>query len=106
MPARTDGMAASAGRPDAESLAVATLVALVAAVLLLFAFKFAALLALLLAAAGVTLFSRLAERQIGGHTGDTIGASQQIAEALLFAGLASQRLPRCLTRPRFGSCSV
>jgi adenosylcobinamide-GDP ribazoletransferase len=89
MPARTDGMAASAGRPDSESLAVATLVAFVASVLLLIAFHLAAILALLLAAAGVTLFSQLAERQIGGHTGDTIGAAQQISEALLFTGLAS-----------------
>jgi adenosylcobinamide-GDP ribazoletransferase len=94
MPARSDGMAASAGRPDAQALAVGSLVGLVAAVLLLFAFKFAALLALLLAAVGIILFSRLADRQIGGHTGDTIGASQQIAEALLFAGLAS--LPSAL----------
>jgi adenosylcobinamide-GDP ribazoletransferase len=82
-------MAASAGRPDMESLAVAAIAALVAAILLLFAFKFAALLALLLAAVVIRLFSRLCERQVGGHTGDTIGAAQQIGEALLFIGLAS-----------------
>jgi adenosylcobinamide-GDP ribazoletransferase len=35
-------------------------------------------------------FTRLAREQIGGHTGDTIGAAQQIAEALLLAGLAAQ----------------
>ena len=89
MPARSDGMAASAGRPDSESLAVGALAALAAAILLLLVFKFAALLALLLVAVAIRLFSRLCEKQIGGHTGDTIGAAQQIAEALLLAGLAS-----------------
>jgi adenosylcobinamide-GDP ribazoletransferase len=88
LPARPDGMAASAGRPDSDSLAVAGIAALAAAILLLLVFQFAALLALLLAAVAVRLFSRFAEDQIGGHTGDTIGASQQIAEALLFVGLA------------------
>jgi len=88
-PARSDGMAASAGRPDRVSLTVAALTGLAAAVLLLLAFHLAAILALLLAGAGVGLFSRVAEKQIGGHTGDTIGAAEQIAEALLFTGLAS-----------------
>jgi adenosylcobinamide-GDP ribazoletransferase len=89
MPARADGMAASAGRPDTESLAVAAIAGLVAGVLLLLAFKLAALLALLLAAVAIRLFTRLCEDQIGGHTGDTIGAAQQIGEAMLLAGLAS-----------------
>ncbi len=48
---------------------------------LLLAFKLSALLALLLAAVAIRLFSRLCEGQIGGHTGDTIGAAQQIGEA-------------------------
>ncbi len=89
MPARQDGMAASAGRPDSETLAVAALVGVIAAVPLLLVFKAAALLALLLAAVAVRLFTRLSEKQIGGHTGDTIGAAQQIGEALLFAGLSA-----------------
>ncbi len=89
MPARTDGMAASAGRPDSDSLMVSAIAGALAALFLLFAFKLAALLALLLAAVGVRLFTRLSERQIGGHTGDTIGAAQQIGEALLFVGLSS-----------------
>jgi len=32
--------------------------------------------------------SSLSVRRIGGHTGDTIGAAQQIAETLLLAGLS------------------
>jgi adenosylcobinamide-GDP ribazoletransferase len=61
----------------------------VAALILLIGFGMAALIGILMAAAGVGLFSQLAVRQIGGHTGDTVGAAQQIAEALLFAGLAA-----------------
>jgi adenosylcobinamide-GDP ribazoletransferase len=87
LPARTDGMAFSAGRPDRNAFAVASLAAALAALLLLAGFGAAALFALLLAAAGTWLFSRLSERQIGGHTGDTIGAAQQIAETVLLAGL-------------------
>lgn len=89
MPARPDGMAASAGRPDSDSLAVAAIAGLAAAILLLIAFKFAALLALLLAVVAIQLFSKLCAAQIAGHTGDTIGAAQQIGEALLLVGLAS-----------------
>ncbi len=89
LPARQDGMAFSAGRPDQASLMVAALIGLITALMLLFVFGFAALIGLLMAAAGIRAFTGVATRQIGGHTGDTIGASQQIAEALLLAGLAS-----------------
>jgi adenosylcobinamide-GDP ribazoletransferase len=88
LPARTNGMAHAAGRPDWLSLATGLGVGAVAAFILLLGFGMAALIGLLMAAAAIGLFSQLASRQIGGHTGDTIGAAQQIAEALLFAGLA------------------
>ncbi len=93
LPARSDGMAASAGRPDSEALAVAGIAAVIAAIFLLVAFKLFAVLAILVAAVAIRLFSHLADRQIGGHTGDTIGAAQQIAEALLFVGLAAGTSP-------------
>jgi adenosylcobinamide-GDP ribazoletransferase len=89
LPARPDGMAASAGRPDDDSLAVAGIAGGVAGLLLLIFFTFAGLLALLLAAVGARLTVRIAEDQIGGHTGDTIGATQQVTETLLFVGLAA-----------------
>ena len=88
-PARADGMAYAAGRPDFLALAVGLTVGAVAAVALLIAFGVAALIGLLMAAAAVGVFSAFATRQIGGHTGDTVGAAQQIAEALLYAGLAA-----------------
>ncbi len=87
-PARTNGMAHAAGRPDRPALAVGLAVGAVAAFVLLVGFGMAALIALLMAAAATGLLSQLVRQQIGGHTGDTIGAAQQIAETLLFAGLA------------------
>jgi adenosylcobinamide-GDP ribazoletransferase len=82
-------MAAAAGRPDSDSLALAALTAALATIATLAAFGLAAFLALLLAAFAVQMFTQLARRQIGGHTGDTIGAAQQIAETALLVGLTS-----------------
>jgi adenosylcobinamide-GDP ribazoletransferase len=89
MPARSDGLARSAGRPDWLSLALGLILGLVAGVALLIAFGLSAVLAILLAVVGVRLFSSLCRRQIGGHTGDTIGAAQQIAEALVLVGVTA-----------------
>jgi adenosylcobinamide-GDP ribazoletransferase len=80
-------MAWAAGRPDWQALAIALLFGALTAIVLLSVFGLAALIGILLAAAGVGLFSHLSHRQIGGHTGDTVGAAQQIGEALLLAGL-------------------
>jgi adenosylcobinamide-GDP ribazoletransferase len=89
LPARRDGLAWGAGRPDWLALATALLIGLVAALLLLACYGLAALIGMLLAALGIALFSSLCRRQIGGHTGDTIGAAQQIAETFLLAGLSA-----------------
>jgi len=88
-PARRDGMAFAAGQPDTVALQIGLLSGLIAAIVLLVAFHFAALFGLVLAALGVALFSPLCNRRFGGHTGDTIGAAQQIAETLLFVGLSA-----------------
>lgn len=47
------------------------------------------MLALVLAAGATWFLAALADQQIGGHTGDTIGAAQQVAEALLLVGLSA-----------------
>ena len=82
-------MAFSAGRPDTIALQVGWLSGLVAAILLIVTFGWAAVLALALALVAVGLFSPFTVRRFGGHTGDTIGAAQQIAETLLFVGLSA-----------------
>lgn len=89
MPARGDGLAHAAGRPDKAAVGVAAGLAGLAALALLAGFGFSALLALILAAAGIWSLGRIVARLLGGHTGDTIGAAEQLAEALLFAGLSA-----------------
>ena len=86
-PARRDGMAWAAGRPDGIAFAIGLGAAAIAALCLLAVFGMGALIGILLAAVGVGFLNSLATKALGGHTGDTIGAAQQIAEALLLAGL-------------------
>ena len=46
------------------------------------------LVAAALAGLGVAFVGALAQRQIQGFTGDVLGAAQQVAEALVLAGVA------------------
>ncbi|MFK3776666.1 adenosylcobinamide-GDP ribazoletransferase [Agrobacterium sp. NPDC089420] len=88
--AKTSGIAAGAGQPGPGERNVA----LTIGGLLFILFTLHALpllsIALVLAAAvlAALLFARLCERKIGGHTGDTIGASQQITEIVTLVALA------------------
>lgn len=90
-PARRDGVAASAGEPDPAAASFA-LGSGVLAAMLLFYFAKAPALALILTlvafVATVAAFGRLANRKIGGHTGDTIGATQQLTEIAILGALA------------------
>jgi adenosylcobinamide-GDP ribazoletransferase len=88
MPARPDGFAWAAGRPDWVSLLVGLISGGIAAIVLLVAFGVAGLIGILLALVALGFFTSLCRRQIGGHTGDTIGAAQQITETLLLVGLS------------------
>ena len=88
MPARPDGFAWAAGRPDWLSLLVGLITGAIAAIVLLVAFGVAGLIGILLALVALGYFNRLCREQIGGHTGDTIGAAQQITETLLLVGLS------------------
>jgi adenosylcobinamide-GDP ribazoletransferase len=87
-PARLDGLAASAGRPHPLRAAAAFLIAALLALILLGGAAPAALTAGALGALAVAL---LARRQIGGYTGDVLGAIQQLAEiGVLFGVLAAR----------------
>ncbi|MCT8266614.1 MULTISPECIES: adenosylcobinamide-GDP ribazoletransferase [Afifella] len=87
-PARTDGVASWAGWPKTADLGFAVLLSVPAILILIVMFPFTGILAIILATLGVFAFSAMARRLIGGHTGDTIGASEQIAATILFATLA------------------
>ncbi|MBI1209141.1 MAG: adenosylcobinamide-GDP ribazoletransferase [Azospirillum sp.] len=87
-PARRDGLAAGHGRPDPLRRRIAVAAALVIALLALGPVGSAAAAAAVAAAAAG--LGRLAWRQIGGYTGDVLGAVQQtgeIAALILLVGL-------------------
>lgn len=88
-PARQDGLARLVGQPhrDAAVVAAATAAALVLVLTLSYA-----PVALFPAAAGAALagwgLARAGMHQIGGHTGDVLGATQQLAEIAVLAAIA------------------
>jgi len=88
--ARGDGVAHAAGTPDetAANFAVITGLAIFAVLGFAVCGFVNTAAALLFAAAATFGFSRLCRRMIGGVTGDTLGACQQIAEIMLLTGLA------------------
>jgi adenosylcobinamide-GDP ribazoletransferase len=86
-PARHDGLSADAGRPSPASVMVAALLGIVLLLLCLGAAgSVIALLCLLVVLGGMR---RLCLRQIGGQTGDTAGALEQLGEiAILLTAVA------------------
>ena len=80
-PARSDGLSSGAGQPPVQSVAIALGLGIVALGL---GFGASVMLVgiLVLLAIGA-LLARLAREQIGGHTGDVLGALEQMAEAAL-----------------------
>jgi len=79
--ARQDGLSASAGSPPGGSVLAAVLLGLLALwVCLGFG---TALVATLLVFVGLWLMARLSLKQIGGQTGDVIGAVEQLSEILI-----------------------
>lgn len=86
--ARKDGLAANAGRPDGTIAAVAAGVALLIAILALPLAS--ALLAAITAGAAAAIMAWLAKRQIGGLTGDVLGAAEQVAETVILLLLAAR----------------
>ena len=88
-PARADGAGAAAGRLEMAALAAAWGAALVIAFALgLVALGVAhGLVAALASGAGALAIVLLAQRQIGGQTGDVAGAAQQCAEIAAWCGL-------------------
>lgn len=88
--ARTGGVADKAGKPTVQARAFASLSSLIVLALLIFlphgflSFSLATALLVL----GVYAFIALSSAKIGGYTGDTLGAMQQIGEILVLIGVA------------------
>jgi adenosylcobinamide-GDP ribazoletransferase len=86
--ARQDGLAADAGRADLTTVATAGAFAVLIALLVLPLAE--ALYAVLVAIVGVIGMSWLAQRQIGGQTGDVLGATEQVGETAILVLLAAR----------------
>jgi adenosylcobinamide-GDP ribazoletransferase len=80
-PARSDGLAAAAGVPPFAAVVTAGFIGALALVLCLG--PLAALVALVLLAAAGALTARVSVAAIGGHTGDVLGALEQVNEILV-----------------------
>ncbi|WP_267550822.1 adenosylcobinamide-GDP ribazoletransferase [Rhizobium rhizogenes] len=89
-PAKPDGVAASAGQPDGNAMQLALMTALALATLFIWpSLGISALVSCLLVVAIATFFvTRHVRRRLSGHTGDTIGATQQICEIASLCTLA------------------
>lgn len=89
-PARQDGVAASVGAPEASAAnrSLVTGAILFAGLATVSAGLIPALLGLGAVAACVSRWTSIVGRKLHGHTGDTLGASQQIAEAACLVALA------------------
>ncbi|MGF1475182.1 MAG: adenosylcobinamide-GDP ribazoletransferase [Geminicoccaceae bacterium] len=84
-PARDEGLGASAGRPDGASITIAVVGVLA---LGLFVLQIEALVVAVTAAAVLGgAMAWINERRLGGFTGDTLGAVQQMAEIGCLVGL-------------------
>ncbi len=86
-PARADGLGAEAGRPRGPNVITALVIAAAVALLALGAGTGGA--AVIGAGLGAVAVGWLARRQIGGHTGDVLGACQQGAEVLCLVFIAA-----------------
>lgn len=89
--ARLGGLSHETGPPDQQAMVVALVAGLAIAVILVWpaAGFWAAVLGILLAVAATYIFTRLSYREIGGRTGDTLGACQQIAAVAFLIGAAA-----------------
>ena len=86
--ARQDGLARSSGQPDAGTAMIAVALAVLIALLALPS-TFAAWATVAAAVSGFVV-ARLALRQVGGQTGDVLGAAEQVAETALLVLLAAK----------------
>ena len=86
--ARQDGLARTSGQPDATTTAIAGALALLIALVTLSWTN--ALWAAAASAISGFAIARLALRQIGGQTGDVLGAAEQVAETAILVSLAAR----------------
>ena len=77
-------MSAGVGRPDRTAAIIGLAIAAAVALVLL---QEAGLLAFIIAGGAAAGLALLARRQVGGQTGDVLGAAEQVAQAAFLAGV-------------------
>jgi adenosylcobinamide-GDP ribazoletransferase len=87
-PARDDGLGATAGRPSLATTLVAIAIGAVVALAVLGPLR--GIAALVVMAVAVAATAVLAQRQIGGYTGDVLGAFQQVGEIVMLLVAAAR----------------
>ena len=87
-PARSDGLGALAGTPSMATALVAVAIGVFIALGMLGPLR--GLVAILLAGLAVATTAALARRQIGGYTGDVLGACQQVGEIVMLLVAAAR----------------
>lgn len=85
--ARADGLAAGAGKPSNAGMYQALGLGLLIAAIACGAGP--ALVSLVVAVVAAYLVSEIARRQIGGYTGDVLGAAQEIAQLAILVNIVS-----------------
>jgi adenosylcobinamide-GDP ribazoletransferase len=88
-PAREDGLGAGAGRPRALTAAMAAAIGVTITLAALL--PAAGAITVAVAAAVMLMAAALARRQIGGYTGDVLGAFQQVGEIAMLLAAAATR---------------
>jgi adenosylcobinamide-GDP ribazoletransferase len=86
-PARAEGLAVTAGRPQARAVLWSLGLAIVVTLVALGPVR--GIVALFWAGFAVAGVAALARRQIGGYTGDVLGAAQQVGETVMLLSAAA-----------------
>lgn len=94
-PARRGGLGATAGKPDQSQVLLTLLLGTALALFFLsflipgFAGLMAGVIVLVIGAGGAFLIAYLAQRAIGGYTGDVLGATQQTMEIVMLLAIVA-----------------
>ena len=86
--AHNDGLGAGAGKPPADAVWTGLVIAVIFSVCLL---TWSGIVALLISSCSAFVVAFLVRRQVGGHTGDVLGATQQISELMFLLTLVAIR---------------
>jgi adenosylcobinamide-GDP ribazoletransferase len=86
-PARSDGLAAGAGRPTANGATLAAVIAIALAVVC--TGPMTAIVGLISAGLAAYMVAALARRTLGGTTGDVLGAAQQVSDVVFLMAVSA-----------------